>query len=149
MQILDIFMLQAWNTINSTSMYLRIDKLILLVVWSAPRIIKWGWLGQIKTKVAAPQSMYRTLLLTEGVVSKQPPPYPTNFDPQAWSTHQLLGQSLGYPAVPTKSPSPLPFWTQGWPGPRLRLAPSENLVATFNEIRQIYIYIYRCMWVPW
>ena len=30
-------------------------------------------------------------LLTEGVVSKQAPPYPTGFDPRAWSTHPLLG----------------------------------------------------------
>ena len=44
-----------------------------------------GWLsasrpdaaGQINNKVLASQSLYWTLLLTEGVLSKQPPPYPT------------------------------------------------------------------------
>ena len=51
--------------------------------------------GKLRTKVLTSQSLYWTLLLTEGVVSKQPPPYPTRFDPQAWSTHPLLGQSLG------------------------------------------------------
>ena len=75
--------------------------------------------------------LYQTLLLTEGAVSKQLPPHPTSFDPRAWSTHQLLGQSLGYAAVPTKTPSPLLFWTQGWTGPGLRPAPGENLVTTF------------------
>ena len=85
----------------------------------------------MKTKVAATQSLYWTLLLTEGVVSKQPPPYPTSFDPQAWSTHPLLGQSQGYPAVPTKTPSPLLVWTPDWSGAGLRPAPGENLVATF------------------
>ena len=56
----------------------------------------------------ASQSLYWTPLLTEGVVSKQPPPYPTSFDP------------LGYPAVPTKTASPLLFWTPDWPGAGLR-----------------------------
>ena len=76
--------------------------------------------GQINNKVLASQSLYWTLLLTEGVVSKQPPPYLTSFDPQAWSTHPLLGQSLGYPAVPTKTANPLLFWTPDWPGAGLR-----------------------------
>ena len=42
------------------------------------------------------------------------PPYPTNFGLQACSTHPLLGQSLGYPAKPTKTASPLLFWTPDW-----------------------------------
>ena len=69
--------------------------------------------GQINNKVPSSQSLYWTLLLTEGIVSKQPPPYPTSFDPQALSTHLLLGTSLGYPAVLTKMASPLFFghWT--------------------------------------
>ena len=36
----------------------------------------------IKNKLPAIQSLYWTLLFTEGVVSKQPPPYPTSFDPR-------------------------------------------------------------------
>ena len=76
--------------------------------------------GQINNKVLASQSLYWTPLLTEGIVSKQPPPYPTSFDPQALSTHPLLGQPLGYPAVPTKKESPLLFWTPNWPGAGLR-----------------------------
>ena len=55
----------------------------------------------------------KPVLNTEGVVSKQPPPYPTSFDPQAWSTHPLLGQSLGYPAVPTKTAIPPLFLDTG------------------------------------
>ena len=51
-------------------------------------------------------------------MSKQPPPYPTSFDPKAWSTHPLLGQSLGYPTVPSKTSCPLHFWALGWPGAR-------------------------------
>ena len=51
----------------------------------------------------------------------------------ALSKLQLLGQSLGYAAVPTKTPSPLLFWTQGWSGPGLRPAPGENLVTTFQR----------------
>ena len=53
-------------------------------------------------------------------MSIKPPPYPTSFDPQALSTYSLLGQSLGYAVVPTKTDSPLPFWTPHWPGARLR-----------------------------
>ena len=49
-------------------------------------------------------------------MSKKPPPYPTSFAPQVWSTHPLLRQSLGYPAVPTKTARPLIFWTPHWPG---------------------------------
>ena len=52
-------------------------------------------------------SSRETLLHTERVVSDSPllsplvllPPPPPG---QAWSTHSLLGQSLGYPAMPTK-----------------------------------------------
>ena len=51
----------------------------------------FSWLGQIKNRVPASQCLYLTLLLTEGVESKQPRPYPTSFDSQAWSTHPLLG----------------------------------------------------------
>ena len=50
---------------------------------------------------------------------------------QARSTYPLLGQSLAYPAVPTKTVRPLLFWTPDWPGAGLCLAPGENLVATF------------------
>jgi len=70
-------------------------------------------------------------MTTKGVVSKQHPPYPTSFDPRASSTHPLLGQSLGYSAAPTKVAGPLLLWTPDWPGAGLRLAPGENLVATF------------------
>ena len=67
------------------------------------------------------------------------PPYPTNFGLQACSTHPLLGQSLGYPAKPTKTASPLLFWTPDWPSDGLCPAPGKNLVTShFNEIRQKY-----------
>ena len=86
----------------------------LQLSWSSFLAEAWfSWLRQIKTKVLASERLHWTLLLTEGVVSKQPPPKPTSFDPKAWTTHPLLGQSLGYPAVPTKTPSPLLFWTLG------------------------------------
>ena len=69
--------------------------------------------------------------LLKGLCQNSPPPYPARFYPQAWSTHPLLGQSLGYPAAPAKTPSPLLVWTPDWPGARLRPAPGENLLATF------------------
>ena len=62
-----------------------------------------------KKKVFFSRGLFRTLLVTEGVVSKQSPSYPPSFDPQAWSTHPQLRQTLGYPAVPTKTASPLQF----------------------------------------
>ena len=116
-------------------LYLPLSSAVIMIIISAEA--RCSWLGQIKTKVLASQSLHWTLLLTEGVVSKQPPPYPTSFDPKAWSTHPLLGQSLGYPAVLTKTSSPLHFWA---PGCAWRQAKTQW--ARFNEIRQIYIYIY-------
>ena len=61
---------------------------------------------------------------------------------QAWSTHPVLGQSLGYPAVPTKTASPLRFWTPHWPGAGLRPVPGENLEATF-ELNQTDLQLWR------
>ena len=69
--------------------------------------------------------------LLKGLCQTSPLPTPLVFFPQAWATHPLLRQSLGYPAVPTKMARPLHFWTPGWPGARLCLVPGENLVATF------------------
>ena len=94
----------------------------------------FSWLGQIKTNVLASQNLHWTLLLTEGVVSKQPPPYPTDgCDPKVSPTHPLLATVRAVPGLPscTKTSSPLRFWTAGWPGSGLLPAPGENLLTTF------------------
>ena len=89
--------------------------------------------GKLRTKVRTSQSLYWTLLLTEGVVSKQPPPYPTSFDPQAWSTLPLLGQSLAIQLYQARRQAPYFFehWTGLEPGCAWGQAPGKNLVATF------------------
>ena len=66
----------------------------LQLSWQSFLAEAWfSWLGQIKTKVLASQSLHWTLLLTEGVVSKEPPPYPTSFDRKAWSIRAVPGLS--------------------------------------------------------
>ena len=97
----------------------------------------FSWLRQIKTKVVASQSLHWTLLLTAGVVSKEPPPYPTNFDPRAWSTHPLLGLSLGYPPVPTKTASPLHFRHRTGLEPGCARRQAKTQWPHFIEIGQI------------
>ena len=83
----------------------------------------FSWQGQIKTKVLASQPALKAVSYWR-FVSNQSLPYPTSFDPRAWSTHPLLGQSLGYPAVPTKTARPLLFlgtglaWSRGSLGAR-------------------------------
>ena len=64
---------------------------------SGPRFTdtRFSRIVEIKNKVFASQSLYWSLLLTKGVVSKHPPSYPNSFDPQAWCTHPLLRQPLG------------------------------------------------------
>ena len=58
------------------------------------------------------------------------PSLPHKFWPHAWSTHPLLGQSLGYPAKPTKTASPLTVldtglaWCQAVPGAKRK--PSDQ-----------------------
>ena len=86
-------------------------------------------------------SSRETLLHTERVVSNSlllsplvllPSPRPG----QAWSTHSLLGQSLGYPAMrPRYTPrlSHLNVWRPHWPGVGLSPALGENLVVTFSN----------------
>ena len=106
-------------------LHLPLSSTIIMIIILSRGLIQLAR-ALIKTKVLASQSLRWTLLFTGGVVSKQPPPCPTSFDPKAWSTHPLLGQSLGYPAVPTKTASPLHFWAPGWPGAGLRPAPGEN-----------------------
>ena len=64
---------------------------------------------------------------------------------RAWSIHPLLGQFLGYPAVPTKTATPAPtFWDIALAGAGRSPAPSENLVATFqrNQTDIYFIYSY-------
>ena len=98
--------------------YLRVpmSSAIIMIIILSRGLMQLARANLPQAKVLASQSLYWTLLLTEGVVSKQPPPYPTSLDPQAWSTHPLLGQPLGYPTVPTKTASSLLFWTPDWPG---------------------------------
>ena len=88
-------------------------------------------------------------------MSKQPPPYPTTFEPKARSTHPLLGHSLGYPAGTDQDVKPPTFldtglaWIRAAPGARRK----ENLVATswsrfrllvLSDQVEMNIDIYRC-----
>ena len=107
----------------------------LQLSWKSFSAEAWfSWLGQIKTKVAASQSLYWTLLLTEGVVSKQPPPYPTRFDLQAWSTHPLLARAVrGLSSCSDQDAKPLTCldvglaWSRAAPGAGQK--PSDHVLT--------------------
>ena len=85
--------------------------------------------GKLRTRQLPVEASTEHCCFTQGVVSKQPPSYPTSFDPQASSTHPLLEQSLGYPAVPTKKSIPLLFSTLDWPGAGGRRKPSGHVLT--------------------
>ena len=87
--------------------------------------------GKVRTRYLPVRASSEHCYLLKGLCQNSPLPTPLVFSPQAWATHPLLRQSLGYPAVPTKMARPLHFWTPGWPGARLCLVPGKNLVATF------------------
>ena len=100
-------------------------------------------LARVKEKKG---SSRETLLHTERVVSNSPllsplvllPPPPPD---QAWSTHSLLGQSLGYPAMPTKIHAKIKprqcletTLALSWAEPGARRKPRGHVF----EFRQIY-----------
>ena len=67
-----------------------------------------GW-GKVRTRYLPVKPCTEHCFLLKGLCQNNPLPTPLVLPPQAWSTNPLLGQSLGYPAVPTKMPSPLLF----------------------------------------
>ena len=94
--------------------------------------------GKLRTRQLPVEASTEHCCFTQGVVSKQPPSYPTSFDPQASSTHPLLEQSLGYPAVSSctdQDVNPPTFFDTGLAWSRRQ---TKTQWSRFNEIRQIY-----------
>ena len=80
-------------------------------------------------------------------MSIRPPPYPTSFDPKAWSTHPLLGQSLGYPAYWPRRQAPYIFGHRTGLEPGCARRQAKTQWPRFNEIRQMYIPLISHVWV--
>ena len=81
---------------------------------------------------------YKTSKATKQTVSVQynpPTPQPLTVGPQ--TTHQQIGQGLGYTPMLalTEPPPPLGFESLAWPGFGLRPNPGENLATTFLRNR--------------
>ena len=72
-------------------------------------LIHLGGYGKLKARYLPVKDSSEHFCLLKGLCQNSPFPTPLYFDPQAWSTHPLLGQSLGYPAKPTKTARPLIF----------------------------------------
>ena len=92
---------------------------------------------------------YKTSKATQQRVSvqyKPPTPQPLTAGPQ--TTHQQIGQGLGYTPMLALTEPPLGFESLAWPGFGLRPNPGENLATTFLRNRtKIYIYIYIYIYV--
>ena len=70
------------------------------------------------------------------------------FSPETPDTQATLLRAVpGLSSCTDQGGKPPLFRTPDWPEAGLPPAPGENLVATFNEIRQIYIYIYICIYL--
>ena len=90
-----------------------------------------GW-GKLRPRYSPVKACTEHCCLLKGLCQNSPLPTPLVLTPRPDPpTHPLLGQSLGYQAVPTKTSSALHFWAPDWPGAELRPAPGENPVATF------------------
>ena len=109
-----------------------------------PDSADWGKEGTMYLPVKASS---RCCCLLKGLCQNSPLPTPLVFPslPEAWSTHPLLRQSLGYLALLTKMASLLLFWTLPVPGagwkPRCRfLMKSDRYIL--NEWSEVNVWIW-------
>ena len=116
------------RTLDET-LRLPLSSVIVIIIIDSRGLIELVW-----AKCKAKASSYHCW----GCVKVAPLPTLIVLPLQAWSTHPVLGQSLGYPAVQTKTASPLRFLTPHWPGAGLR----PVLEATF-ELNQTDLQLWR------